>query len=219
MNTNSKNMSKKNLAIGTIIFAITLDQIIKIYIKTNFILGEEVVIFDWFKILFVENNGMAMGFEFGGKTGKLFLTLFRLVAVSAIIYWLISNIKSKVHNAVIVGISLIFSGAVGNIIDSVFYGVIFDHPTRKVATMFPEITTGELFYGKVVDMFYFPIWSGNLPEWIPFIGGDLFTFFQYIFNPADAYITIGVALLFIFSKHAFPKEEKEVKEFTENHKE
>tara|TARA_B100000795_G_C22802173_1_gene442539 strand:+ start:2817 stop:3455 length:639 start_codon:yes stop_codon:yes gene_type:complete len=212
-------MSKKNLAIGTIIFAITLDQIIKIYIKTNFILGEEVVIFDWFKILFVENNGMAMGFEFGGKTGKLFLTLFRLVAVSAIIYWLISNIKSKVHNAVIVGISLIFSGAVGNIIDSVFYGVIFDHPTRKVATMFPEITTGELFYGKVVDMFYFPIWSGNLPEWIPFIGGDLFTFFQYIFNPADAYITIGVALLFIFSKHAFPKEEKEVKEFTENHKE
>jgi len=219
VNTNSKNMSKKNLAIGTIIFAITLDQIIKIYIKTNFILGEEVVIFDWFKILFVENNGMAMGFEFGGKTGKLFLTLFRLVAVSAIIYWLISNIKSKVHNAVIVGISLIFSGAVGNIIDSVFYGVIFDHPTRKVATMFPEITTGELFYGKVVDMFYFPIWSGNLPEWIPFIGGDLFTFFQYIFNPADAYITIGVALLFIFSKHAFPKEEKEVKEFTENHKE
>ena len=212
-------MSKRNLAIGTIIFAIILDQIIKIYIKTNFILGEEVVVFDWFKIHFVENNGMAMGFEFGGKAGKLFLTLFRLVAVSAIIYWLISNIKSKVHNAVIVGISLIFSGAVGNIIDSVFYGIIFDHPSHKVATMFPENTTGELFYGKVVDMFYFPIWTGNLPEWIPFVGGDLFTFFQYIFNPADAYITIGVALLFIFSKHAFPKEEKEVKEFTEKHKE
>jgi signal peptidase II len=212
-------MSKKNLAILTIIFAIILDQIIKIYIKTNFILGEEVVVFDWFKIHFVENNGMAMGFEFGGKTGKLFLTLFRLVAVSAIIYWLISNIKSKVHNAVIVGISLIFSGAVGNIIDSVFYGVIFDHPKNKVATLFPESTNGELFYGKVVDMFYLPIWSGNLPEWIPFIGGDLFTFFQYIFNPADAYISIGVALLFIFSKHAFPKEDKQVKEFTENRKE
>ena len=212
-------MSKKNIALLTVILAILIDQIVKIYIKTNFFLGEEVKVFNWFRIHFVENNGMAMGFEFGGKAGKLFLTLFRLVAVSGIIYWLVQHIKKGTHNAVIFAIALIFSGAVGNIIDSVFYGVIFDHPTRKVATMFPEITTGELFYGKVVDMFYFPIWSGNLPEWIPFIGGDLFTFFQYIFNPADAYITIGVALLFIFSKHAFPKEEKEVKEFTENHKE
>ena len=150
-------MSKKNLAIGTIIIAIVLDQIIKIYVKTNFILGEEIDVFDWFKLHFVENNGMAMGFEFGGKAGKLFLTLFRLVAVSAIIYWLVGNIKRKVHSAVIVGISLIFSGAVGNIIDSVFYGVIFDHPTDKVATLFPENTDGELFFGKVVDMFYFPI--------------------------------------------------------------
>ena len=219
MSINSKKMSKKNLAILTILVAIILDQVIKIYVKTNFVLGEEVVVFDWFKIHFVENNGMAMGFEFGGKVGKLFLTLFRLVAVSAIIYWLIGNIKRNVHNAVIVGISLIFSGAVGNIIDSVFYGVIFDHPSHKLATLFPENTDGELLYGKVVDMFYFPIWSGNLPEWIPFIGGDLFTFFQYIFNPADSYITIGVALLFIFSKQAFPKEEKKVKEFTENRKE
>ena len=212
-------MSKKNLAILTILAAIVLDQVIKIYVKTNFILGEEVTVFSWFKLHFVENNGMAMGFEFGGKAGKLFLTLFRLVAVTAIVYWLAGNIKRKVHNAVIIGISLIFSGALGNIIDSVFYGVIFDHPSNKLATLFPKNTDGELFFGKVVDMFYFPIWSGNLPEWIPFIGGDLFTFFQYIFNPADAYITIGVALLFIFSKHAFPKEEKEVKEFTEKYKE
>jgi signal peptidase II len=211
-------MSKKNLAILTILIAIVLDQVIKIYVKTNFILGEEVTVFSWFKLHFVENNGMAMGFEFGGKAGKLFLTLFRLVAVTAIVYWLAGNIKRKVHNAVIVGISLIFSGAVGNIIDSVFYGVIFDHPSNKLATLFPENTDGELFFGKVVDMFYFPIWSGNLPEWIPFVGGNVFTFFQYIFNPADAYITIGVSLLFIFSKYAFPKEEKEVKEFTENSK-
>jgi signal peptidase II len=211
-------MSKKNLAILTILIAIVLDQVIKIYVKTNFILGEEVTVFSWFKLHFVENNGMAMGFEFGGKAGKLFLTLFRLVAVTAIVYWLAGNIKRKVHNAVIVGISLIFSGAVGNIIDSVFYGVIFDHPSNRLATLFPENTDGELFFGKVVDMFYFPIWSGNLPEWIPFVGGNVFTFFQYIFNPADAYITIGVSLLFIFSKYAFPKEEKEVKEFTENSK-
>ena len=148
---------------------------------------------------------MAMGFEFGGKAGKLFLTLFRVVAVSAIIYWLMGVIKAKTHNAVIVAISLIFSGAVGNIIDSIFYGVIFDHPTRSLAKIFPENTTGELFYGKVVDMFYFPLWQGNLPEWIPFIGGNFFTFFQYIFNPADAFISVGVALLFIFSKQAFPK--------------
>jgi signal peptidase II len=205
-------MSKKNIAILTILFTIILDQVIKIYIKTNFVLGEEVVVFDWFKIHFVENNGMAMGFEFGGKAGKLFLTVFRLVAVTAIMYWLIGNIKTKVHNAVIIAISLIFSGAVGNIIDSVFYGVIFDDSNNKVATLFADQPYGSIFHGKVVDMFYFPIWSGDLPSWIPFIGGEPYTFFQYIFNPADAYITLGVALLFIFSKQAFPKEEKKVQE-------
>jgi signal peptidase II len=202
-------MSKKKLAIGTIGIAILLDQIIKIYVKTHFVLGEEVVVFDWFRIHFTENNGMAMGFEFGGKAGKLFLTLFRLVAVSAIVYWLMGAIKSKTHNAVIVAISLIFSGAVGNIIDSVFYGVIFNSSNHKVATLFSETPYGDLFYGKVVDMFYFPLWQGTLPEWIPFMGGDLFTFFQYIFNPADAFISVGVALLFVFNKQAFPKEGKE----------
>jgi signal peptidase II len=201
-------MSKKNLAILTIIIAIILDQIIKIYIKTNFVLGEEIVVFDWFRIHFTENNGMAMGFEFGGKAGKLFLTLFRLVAVMGIVFWLFQNIKRKVHNAVIIAIALIFSGAVGNIIDSVFYGVIFDDSQHKVATFFADKPYGELFYGKVVDMFYFPLWQGVLPEWIPFMGGEFFTFFQYIFNPADAFISIGVALLFVFSKQAFPKDEK-----------
>ena len=205
-------MSKKNLAILTILIAIVLDQVIKIYVKTNFILGEEVTVFSWFKLHFVENNGMATGFEFGGKAGKLFLTLFRLVAVTAIVYWLAGNIKRKVHNAVIVGISLIFSGAVGNIIDSVFYGVIFDTSNHKVATLFADKPYGDLFYGKVVDMFYFPLWQGVLPEWIPLVGGEFFTFFQYIFNPADAFISVGVALLFIFSKHAFPKEEEVIKE-------
>lgn len=202
-------MSKKTLAILTILIAIILDQVIKIYVKTHFVLGEEVKFFDWFIIHFTENNGMAMGIEFGGKAGKLFLTLFRIVAVGAIIYWLSGTIKRKVHNAVIIGISLIFSGAVGNIIDSVFYGVIFNHPTNSVATLFPESTDGKLFYGKVVDMFYFPFWKGDLPEWIPFVGGEPYTFFQYIFNPADSFITIGVILLFLFSKQAFPKEENQ----------
>ena len=211
-------MSKKNIAILTILIAIILDQVIKIYVKTNYVLGDGFEVFSWFKIHFVENNGMAMGFEFGGKAGKLFLTLFRIVAVGAIIYWLIGTIKRKVHNAVVIGIALIFAGAVGNILDSIFYGVIFDSSEHKVATLFADKPYGELFYGKVVDMFYFPIWSGNLPEWIPFVGGDMFTFFQYIFNPADSYISIGVVLLFIFSKQAFPKEEKEVQEFSDEQK-
>ena len=202
-------MSKKKIALLTIILAILIDQIVKIYIKTHFFLGEEVKVFNWFRIYFVENNGMAMGFEFGGKGGKLFLTLFRLVAVGGIIYWLVNSIKKNLPTIVVISIALILSGAFGNIIDSVFYGILFNTPYgEEVATLFSDTPYGELFYGKVVDMFYFPIWEGFLPEWIPFVGGDSFTFFQYIFNPADSYITIGVVLLFLFSKKAFPKEEK-----------
>ena len=202
-------MSKKNLAILIILIAIIVDQSIKIYVKTHFALGESFEVFSWFKIHFVENNGMAMGFEFGGKIGKLFLTLFRLFVVPAILYWLYQTIKKQVHNAVIIAISFIFSGAVGNIIDSVFYGVIFNTPEHGVATLFSEDANGGVFYGKVVDMFYFPFFKiDKLPDWIPFVGGDSFIFFQYIFNPADAFIFIGVSLLFIYSKQAFPKEEK-----------
>ena len=212
MFTNLKKMSKKKLAILTIVLAIILDQVIKVYVKTHYALGDGVEVFSWFQIHFTENNGMAMGFEFGGKAGKLFLTLFRVVAVSAIIYWLAGMLKRNAHTAVIVAISLIFSGAVGNIIDSIFYGVIFDASNQNVATLFSDNPYGNIFQGKVVDMFYFPLWQGTLPEWIPFVGGDFFTFFQYIFNPADAFISIGVALLFIYSKQAFPKEEEVIKE-------
>ena len=175
-------MSKKRIALLTVILAILIDQIIKIYVKTHFVLGEKVEVFDWFLIHFVENNGMAMGIELGGKSGKLGLTLFRLVAVVGIVYWLLNTIKNKMHNIVVVAIALIFAGAVGNIIDSVFYGVIFDTPKHGVATLFAENPYGELFYGKVVDMFHFPIWEGTWPEWIPFIGGEEGGFFNYIFN-------------------------------------
>lgn len=203
-------MSKKQIAIFTILLAIIIDQIIKIYVKTHFKLGEEVKVFDWFRIHFVENNGMAMGFQFGGKGGKLFLTLFRLVAISAIVYWLMNTIKKRMPNIVVIAIALIFAGAVGNIIDSVFYGVIFSESNiHTIATLFPEQGYEALLHGKVVDMFYFPIiQNATWPDWIPFVGGDTFGFFNYIFNPADSYITVGVALLFIFSKKAFPKEKK-----------
>ena len=194
-------MSKKHIAILTVVLAILIDQISKIYIKTHFQLGEEIIVFnDWFRIHFTENNGMAWGFEFGGKAGKLFLTLFRIVAVTGIVYWLWQTIKKKTHTAVIIAISLILAGAVGNIIDSVFYGVIFDSSYHNVATLFSDNPYGELFHGKVVDMLYFPIYQG-----------ENFTFFNAIFNGADSWITIGVALLFIFNKQAFPKEEEERK--------
>ncbi len=189
-------MSKRNIAILTVILAIAIDQLSKIYIKTHFRLGEEFVVFpNWFIIHFTENNGMAWGFEFGGKAGKLFLTLFRLVAVSGIIYWLVQTIKNKVKTPVIIAISLILAGAVGNIIDSVFYGVLFNKSTRStVATMFPETGYESFFHGKVVDMLYFPIYEG-----------ESFTFFNAIFNGADSWITIGVIILFLFHKEAFPK--------------
>tara|TARA_R110002073_G_scaffold108336_9_gene243639 strand:- start:70903 stop:71538 length:636 start_codon:yes stop_codon:yes gene_type:complete len=211
-------MSKKQIAILTVLLAIIIDQIIKIYVKTHFTIGEggEVKVFDWFRINFVENNGMAMGFEFGGKAGKLFLTLFRLAAVVGIVYWLMNTIKKKLPNIVIIAIALIFAGAIGNIIDSVFYGVIFSESSvHSVATMFPEQGYETLFHGKVVDMFYFPIIDSTWPSWVPFLGGEELRFFSYIFNPADSYITAGVALLFIFSKKAFPKEEKKAKTTTD----
>jgi signal peptidase II len=174
--------------------------------------GEEVVVFDWFRIHFIENNGMAWGAEFGGRAGKLFLTLFRLVAICGIGYWLYHSVTRKAHAVLVTAIALIFAGAMGNIIDSVFYGVIFDTPVNGVATMFAEEPYGSLFFGKVVDMLYFPIWSGYLPKWIPFFGGDYFTFFNAIFNVADTAISIGVGLLIVFNKKAFPKEIKETQQ-------
>ncbi len=198
---------KKSIVI--IFLVLLVDQISKIYIKTNFIYNEEVVVFDWFRIHFIENNGMAWGAEFGGRKGKLFLTIFRLFAITGIGYWLYTSVKKNAHNVLIVAISLIFAGAMGNIIDSVFYGVLFDTPRNAVATMFAEKPYGTLFFGKVVDMLYFPMWSGDLPSWLPIWGGKPFTFFNAIFNAADSSISIGVGILIFFNKKAFPQEIKQ----------
>jgi len=193
-------------AIFIIFIVLLIDQISKIYIKTNFFYGEDVIVFDWFRIHFIENNGMAWGAEFGGKAGKLFLTIFRLFAIIGIGYWLYTSIKKHTHNVLIIAISLIFAGAMGNIIDSVFYGVIFNTPGgHKIATLFSEEPYGTLFFGKVVDMLYFPMWSGDLPSWLPIWGGKPFTFFNAIFNVADSAISTGVGILIFFNKKAFPK--------------
>lgn len=191
-----------------IILILLVDQISKIYIKTNFMLGQEVRVFEWFRILFVENEGMAWGVKIPGDYGKLLLTSFRLVAIVGIGYWLWDSVRKKAPAIVIVTISLIFAGAFGNIIDSVFYGVIFNHSYGQVAEIFSSDPYGTLLHGKVVDMLYFPIWEGYLPDWIPFRGGEYFTFFNPVFNVADTAITIGMFLLIIFNKKAFPEDRK-----------
>jgi signal peptidase II len=195
-------------ALFIILLVLVVDQISKIYIKTHFQIGESIQVlgWDWFQIYFVQNNGMAWGTEFGGKMGKLLLTLFRLIAVTGIAYWLHSAIKEKRHQILIVAISLILAGALGNILDSLFYGLIFNDPQHEVATLFSKDNYGTLFHGKVVDMFYFPLWRGEFPEWVPKYGGRPFTFFNAIFNVADSVITIGVTLLILFNKKAFPKD-------------
>lgn len=196
-------------AIAIILLVLLIDQISKIYIKTSFILGDGFDVFSWFKIHFVENEGMAWGAKIPGEYGKLILTLFRLVAIVGIGYWLWDSVYKKASRVLIVSIALIFSGAMGNIIDSVFYGLIFNDSTSQIASfMPPEGGYGTVFHGKVVDMLYFPLWEGVLPEWVPYWGGTYFTFFDPVFNIADTAISTGLVLLVLFNKKAFPKKEK-----------
>lgn len=191
------------LPVVVILFLLLVDQIIKIYVKTHFQLGETVPVFgDWFKLHFVENPGMAFGMKlFEGIWGKLLLTFFRIIVSGFGIWYLYKSIENQAHNGLIVSVTLIIAGAMGNIIDSIFYGVVFTdinmyHPTGW-------------FQGWVVDMFYAPLWEGYLPQWLPIWGGDYFTFFAPIWNFADALITIGVSIMIVGQNTFFNKSEME----------
>jgi len=164
-------------------------------------LGQEYQILEWFYIHFTENNGMAFGMEFGGDWGKFTLSLFRIVFVGFIASYLLKLIRKNADKILITSLSLILAGAIGNILDGAFYGMLFSESYHQLASFLPEGGGyAPLFFGRVVDMFYFPMFKGYLPEWIPFWGGDYFVFFRPVFNIADAAISVGVGIMVLFQK-------------------
>ena len=210
------NLKKSLILIALILI---IDQVSKIYIKTHFVLGNQgaLEVFSWFKIHFIENSGAAWGAKLSDflpiseSIGKLVLTVFRLFAVAGIGYWLYDTIKKQSPKTLVLAVSLIFAGALGNIIDSVFYGMIFNHSNGQVATLFSDEPYGGIFYGKVVDMLYFPIIQDEIwPTWVPYFGGRVFNFFEPVFNIADMAISTGVGILLVFNKKAFPKDNEEL---------
>ena len=200
---------KKSLLL--VLAVLLADQISKFYVKTHFQLEESVEVFSWFKIYFIENEGAAWGTKLSDllplseRAAKLFLTLFRILAIGGIGYWLWDILKKHANITLVLAVSLIFAGAVGNIIDSLFYGMLFDHSYGQIATFMPNEPYDGLFYGKVVDMLYFPIIDSQWPEWMPWVGGESFRFFAPVFNIADTAISTGVGILLVFNKKAFPK--------------
>jgi signal peptidase II len=207
----------KGRSVALIILVILIaDQTLKLFIKTHYVLGEEhLVIGNWFRLHFVENEGMAWGLKFGGGLGKILLTLFRLIAVILGTFYLYSIIQKKYHTGFIICAALIYAGAFGNLIDSLFYGLIFSSSNPfTVATLFPPGGGyATFFHGQVVDMLYFPIIHTQYPSWFPIKSwrGDEFEFFSPVFNLADASISIGVIALLIWQKKFFPHKHVEKK--------
>lgn len=186
-------------AAGISLAAIVIDQAIKIWVKTSMYMHEMIEITPWFKILFTENRGMAFGMEL---MDKLFLTSFRIVAVAFLIYIIGKQIKQGIDYLFLICLSLILAGATGNIIDCLFYGMVFNNPPAPIVAEFVPWGTGydTMFYGRVVDMFYFPLVEWNWPDWFPFCGGEHFIFFSPIFNFADACISCGVIIVALFCR-------------------
>lgn len=207
-------MSAKTKSIIIVVLVLFFDQALKIWIKTHMMLGDEFIIAkNWFIIHFVENNGMAFGLEFGNSIGKYFLSVFRIIAVGAI-GWYISKLwKRDVPFGLVACFALIMAGAIGNILDSAFYGLIFNESYGQVAALFPPGGGYSSFLqGRVVDMFYFPLISGSYPSWVPFVGGDSFIFFRPVFNMADSSITVGIISILIFYRRFFEEKHPQPEE-------
>jgi signal peptidase II len=198
-------MSLGKKALLTVFIILLVDQLVKIFIKTHMVLGQEYKVFgDWFYIHFTENNGMAFGLELGGSWGKLLLSGFRLIAIGAIAWYLFSIVKSEASTGLVVSVSLILAGAIGNMIDCAFYGMIFSESYYQVAHAFPpDGGYSSFLLGRVVDMLYFPLIDTQLPKWLPIWGGQDFVFFRPVFNIADSCITIGVFIIIIFQRRFF----------------
>jgi len=197
------NISQKSLIL--VVLVLLIDQVTKIWVKTTMYLGQEIpLIGNRVLIHFTENNGMAFGYEIGGEYGKLALSIFRILAVIGIIWYMRHLIKLEAPQGLVLSMGLILAGAIGNIIDSAFYGVIFSESFMRPAEVFPEEGGyATLLHGRVVDMLYFPVLQGNYPDWIPFIGGNRFIFFRPVFNFADTAITTGVAITLVFYRKYF----------------
>ena len=199
------------MAVAIVIVILLIDQIIKIWVKTNMMLHEQIEIFSWFKIVFIENNGMAYGMEIGSK---LVLSIFRIIAVCFLGWYIAKQVSQKARWGYIVCLSMIMAGAAGNIFDSMFYGLIFNASSEYYTSYFVPFGTGyaPFLMGKVVDMFYFPLIVTTWPEWVPMVGGNQFIFFSPIFNFADASISVSVVLLFLLYRNeiesSFKKEAK-----------
>lgn len=199
-------MSRTLKCILIILSILIVDQVLKIIIKTNMTLYEQIPVFgNWFIIHFVENRGMAFGMNLPGGSGKLILSIFRLVAIGAIIWYIGHLIKLKAHSGLLITMSMVLAGAIGNMIDSAFYGMIFSESTPiQAATMFPQGGGYDTFlHGNVVDMFYLPVLTGVYPDWVPRVGGQGFIFFRPVFNIADASISIAVVILLFRQKRFF----------------